>query len=996
MAVRLLLTTSVEEQWRDVAEPWFCGQEAWRDPRPTVVLTPSRAQGFYLRSRLVEEEMSALGVRFWTPTDARKFLLGEKSGEVRSISQAELRLLARMAGERLLRDEKVVDRASLNSVVQDPGPFLRAYDLILGAGWDPARDGADYGRMLAAELGRDLRRLKVTSQAGIHRLLRESPRSAQPSLARVLILGFNAAHWPLWDLLQAVCTASAQTEVVLEDAAMLGRPVDELWIGSWQSFADSDHEYPASTAQEVESSPLAVLAQSYENGVHADASKADIHFIATTDLATQVRAIVLQAVDYLKRSECTRLGIVFPEANALALGVTEQLHALGLPIDDGTGAIQTGLFESRPWQTWIELQEEPTVGPLVHWLRACEASGVSCGMPSLSAARAAGRLASALGQSLIDDLGFLALQLEKESGEENRIVADFLNKRIALPPEGTFADYLASTRKALRQLKWDAFLEELPETPPSWLAGDAPVSRRSYLAWLREVADSRERVRQGGNHFYGKIHLLIYGQMAGQTWSHLILTGMNEGVWPRLFEAGAFGSRYELTELNQKARALNRYGTMQGAQGEGHETVTPGHGHCLLPVERYDLSLRDLCATLQATSHAVCLAAMTLGGGRNLLPSDFFNHAWQAKTGEILEDNAFRNLARIAAGRCRPYVALFPAREAAPQNIDATRVAYEARRDFQKPFGRYEFAYATPPAAPVQLPCKMWQEALSHPSSVWLSRVVGVDPWPEGEIQWPLAIGIWVHRWLSTAARASDPADFPKLLREVPDKDFATMQKRIIAAGIELYPWWKHVWGQARSITLGLGATLGPELAGKKILTEVPLPSDLYVALPGCAVEDFKLQGKIDLLLIEPASTPVDAPQLDLTGCACWIVDFKTGSAKKVGAKSFGEGNGIQIALYGLAVRARGAATTALSLHTFDTPLVPQATIDDLLAETDTFRVLDTMHRCGIFGQSPSGENDYSFQPEQPITTRLISSAILEGKWALVHESEPAALEETP
>ncbi len=46
---QLFQTTGVEEQWRAVVAPWLQkeGGRAWRDPRPTVILTPSRAESFY-------------------------------------------------------------------------------------------------------------------------------------------------------------------------------------------------------------------------------------------------------------------------------------------------------------------------------------------------------------------------------------------------------------------------------------------------------------------------------------------------------------------------------------------------------------------------------------------------------------------------------------------------------------------------------------------------------------------------------------------------------------------------------------------------------------------------------------------------------------------------------------------------------------------------------------------------------------------------------------
>src|SRR5476651_1813843 len=101
-ATRLYFTASVEEQWRALAGPWLRAQagEAWKNPKPTVVLTPSRAESFYLRSRLVAEGVPFLGLRFWTPSDARQFLLAEVSPEIGSATQAELRLVARACAEK--------------------------------------------------------------------------------------------------------------------------------------------------------------------------------------------------------------------------------------------------------------------------------------------------------------------------------------------------------------------------------------------------------------------------------------------------------------------------------------------------------------------------------------------------------------------------------------------------------------------------------------------------------------------------------------------------------------------------------------------------------------------------------------------------------------------------------------------------------------------------------------------------------------------------------
>jgi hypothetical protein len=389
-ATRLFFTASVEEQWQALAGPWLRAQAAtaWKNPKPTVILTPSRAEGFYLRSRLVGEGVPYLGLRFWTPSDARKFLLAEISPDLGSATLAEQRLVARACAENLI-DHTDIDNATIGSVVRDPGAFLRAYDLLLAAGWDPAREGAEYGRPLARDLQRVLKKAGLATQAGLHRHLRRKASAlGEPLLANLLIVGFNATHWPLWDLLQAVVHSSEEAVLALAKPRSFAESIDQLWISSWEEVtrvAVLDPPYPISADEKAV--PFSALANSYEEGTSAPSTAGDLTFQVTPDLASQIRAVTLQALDYLKRDSCTRLGLVFPETNALALGVADELRRLGLPLDDSIGFTSPGLFEHRCWQSWLALQEEPGVPRLIDWLRACEAAGVSTGMADSLSAR---------------------------------------------------------------------------------------------------------------------------------------------------------------------------------------------------------------------------------------------------------------------------------------------------------------------------------------------------------------------------------------------------------------------------------------------------------------------------------------------------------------------------------------------------------------------------------------------------------------------------------
>jgi hypothetical protein len=1001
--MRLFSTTSVDEHWHAVAGPWLRGQAAtaWKEVRPTVVLTPSRADGFYLRSRLVAERVPFLGIRFWTPSDARKFLHEHYLPKLGAARQADLRLLVRCCAERLAQRESA-DNASLRSVIREPAAFLRAYELLLGAGWNPAQNGADYGQELARELQGQLEKKRIATQAGLHRdLWREASKSPQPVIANLFVTGFNAAHWPLWDLLKAVALSAEQVVVVLAKPRFFGQNADQLWHGSWEEFAKTETAIPEFVSQETVA-PFADLADSYENGTPLDGSKLDLTFCVTPDLASQVRGVVLQALDYLQREDCTRLGIVFPQANALALGVTQELRRLNLPLNDGPGVLAPGIFEKRCWQSWLALQEEPGVTRLIAWLRACEAEGVSFDAARSPSAEALARaLDGALGESLVDDLDFLVRHLQGQPKKHHaQATAEFLRRRVALPKEAAFARYLELTREALALPGWEQFLAQLETEPPVWLLKDASVlSRRAFLEWLREATDSQTRVRgKDANHFYGKVHLLVYGQISGQSWSHLILTGLNEGVWPRVFEAGAFGSRHELAALNQQARALNRRVQATGAQGEGQPVVREGFGHCLLPLERHDLSLRDLCSALEATSHAVCLAATATEAGRGLLPSDFFNHAYPCKTGRTLDDDTFRHMAHATGTWCRRHDSLFTAKTETPSaSVESTLAAHRARRDPTHPFGAYEFAYDQPPPEPIQLWCKQWENAWNHPAAVWLEGIVGANAWPEGKLNWSGAVGTWVHEWMAQGlreCREQSATVLVPLVQEAALRAQRRVREQAELSAVELYPWWEHVWSQARTVALGLAENLEPLLRDRPFEAEFRLPKNIMTALPGSDHADFELKGRIDLLLFGPGTAVVDPTERTLSGAGCWIVDFKTGSAKALSVKDLAIGRGLQPLLYAMAMRCLGAGATAISLLTRNAPLKEQVQLDDALQNEALFRSLKIMHRAGILGMRPDAESEYGFSPAYPLATRSIPKYILEAKWALVHGGIPGEQED--
>ena len=126
-------------------------------------------------------------------------------------------------------------------MIREPGAFLRAYDLLLGAGWDPEREGAVYGRELAREMKKavgetpDRHASRTASPVAARSFL-----AAEPLIANLLVVGFNAAHWPLWDLLKAVVFSAEQAVVALSDPRVFAEEIDQLWISSWEEVTQTE------------------------------------------------------------------------------------------------------------------------------------------------------------------------------------------------------------------------------------------------------------------------------------------------------------------------------------------------------------------------------------------------------------------------------------------------------------------------------------------------------------------------------------------------------------------------------------------------------------------------------------------------------------------------------------------------------------------------------------------------------------------------------------
>ena len=146
---------------------------------------------------------------------------------------------------------------------------------------------------------------------------------------------------------------------------------------------------------------------------------------------------------------------------------------------------------------------------------------------------------------------------------------------------------------------------------------------------------------------------------------------------------------------------------------------------------------------------------------------------------------------------------------------------------------------------------------------------------------------------------------------------------------------------------------------------------------------ELQLHGQIDLVLAQH-----DAP--DFARQKIWVVDYKTGSTKKLNSGDLHDtlikGATLQLGLYALALRERGAVEVSASiLSSAVKDVAPQLAVSELAPHTNIFADLAEMQRTGVFGMKGELRAAFGYGATYPLATLSIDPDVLEDKWALTH-----------
>ena len=654
----LRIASSPREAWDGAIEPWFHEvlPTSWKEDLPSIVVVPTRSHAHALKSRLLEEGRSNLGIRFVTPPGLRDYL---REKIARAVPAREhLRLLLAIAAEQ----ENDGDNLAAKAVFRAPDHLLRTLNRLETAGWDFKLLGLAPFAAIVRRFREQLRACEFSLVGEFDREALARSSAPPPSFSNLLVTGFDAAHWPDWFLLRAAVNSARHATVVLEYPRQ-NSDLDLCWIGSWEEALG-------------EAQPVTAMARPQNDSLFTEAEMQGLgpavvphRFLVGADASEQAEAVALLCLQFLGSEDCSHIGIVFSEAGALSRLVASALGRLDVPHYDGLAHLAPGPFEINDWRAWLELQRSPRIGSLLRLFNALpNATELFAGLTEHALDKT---LRDAYTEVLIDDLEVLREFCATQPGESARRVADTIQSLGWLPARARLAEFVERTRDACLGLGWKQRWHELARQIGPWIEQvPSEIPRALFLRWLEEVATSFSIERAArGDHPYARVQLLTVPQTGGQEWSHLIFAGWNEGSWPRP-AAGELMREDEIDAFNAKVRQLNRHSARRGRQGDGHETIREGHTLYLGPVEQRRIALRQFDALRESATHGVAFAASLIDESapeRLWNPNELFTRIYQEIENRPLTQATLNQLrastaAWLAEGRASARPRFFPMR----------------------------------------------------------------------------------------------------------------------------------------------------------------------------------------------------------------------------------------------------------------------------------------------------------------------------------------------
>lgn len=898
---------------------------------------------------MAEENIGAVGLQFWVPSDLRDFLQKKIVPEFFLGDQPTFHFLLSAAAA------SSNSFALQKSIMADPSSLWRE----MNRGIDSPNFDDDVTKKFF-EL-KDKAHLYTPREIDAV-LLEKNDRM----MRSCLVVGFDSKHWPLWNLLRAAVLSSEQSGVCFLFPQKYAESLDMTWIGSWEQFLGES-----------------TLVTDDESLGFSENRR--IFYRAAADTRQQAEAVVLQAVKFLqdkifhkKNNAFARLGILVPGAGSLAREIASLLDQTGIEFHDGIGHRAPPLDDQDAWDAWFEWESDPQLLSLLKFIRLFHNSSK---ILNIELKNIEDCFHDALSETFVNDIAVARAYWAQSQRADARVLSEKLSFWKILPEQATVENYLSQTSEFLHHLHWQAravFVESLRKTHKNCL--DVACARNVFLRWLADLAQNKKFARvANGSHSFSRAQLLAYADAEGQDWTHLIFAGLNEGIYPQPIEASGWMTEEEIFKHNRNAVA-------QGSQGEGHTTVKDGKEICLGPVELRFIQQRQFQSLVESASRGLAFTWSMADENKQFFPpSDFLTKFYHKQNNAPLDEKLIHNIAEQTSSWI--FSSKIPLPPWPKRSGAQAAKAYEIRRA-PTPFTVYDFCLATPPSEQVRIACKEFETVLKDPAKIWMKIFLGVEPPQDWELadMWSLTRGLWAHDWLRAifnpdkklgeVARVEMPV-LRERLRNAAMEKRAQMENIFSSANWKLPIEWTAAWKEALWIAFHLLEAVSKIKEWPYALTEWNLPHDFSISLEKNL--SLLLKGRIDLILLK---------QKNISEGDAWVMDYKTGgSAKKISKSELHKGQGLQLALYALSLEALGAKSVFLSAVMPEEEISPELAKEDLSSFADFWKGLAQMEKNGVFGARGELKPEFGFKAKYPVAILPIDKDLLEERWELTHPS---------
>lgn len=860
--VELHLVRHADAAWTQLVRPWLTAAGGGRLQR-SHVLVPTRGQAHALKQRCLAENVPLLGVEFLTPGLARKKWLSLSRTELAPAGGAsppaarpalgrELLLL----GLRALIDRKLAtlppedaSRGFWRSLQSDPSRALEDFDEMIRAGFAardfsaaPLREVFDGLESWVDQLGGALAPVQNEAAA-----LQPPPPETPAAAQRLLVYGFTAEAWREFFGLAAFVRRCREIVVVLPEPEFHGqRALDERWIEIWRTFLGI--EPSVLDAPEVKPAPARVI---------------------VGETRGEEMALVAEEIVRLLDAGAENIAVIFPRADAAHLRLVRLLGERGIAFADLLETAAPPPLEVQAQRALLafyrdggRLEELLTLWPLLRALGHVKASP--------GEVRAAG-------ERLFDEchshtLTACAERLLADRSEAFREVGRLASRLPSWPAELTLADALARFASLGAQF--------LLPPPPGWSALEAFAEKEKSLLPARLVLDTLELFLPAqapaagapGRNVFARVTLTTRRRAESVSWSHVIFTESNAGVWPARREPSPWLTDEARTALNARGRFSLGLFTSEDRMALERQAAAAlmreAREEVIFSAARHDETDPELPLAPNRFVERVLLPA---AGAESL------ETAW-AQCGQ-----------RPSAG---PPV---PAEE-------GWRKIHERRRNPAAPFDEFFFCGAAEKIRPASLPARLIERGVADPAELWFEAVLGVGP-----VDWrPLArareksLGLLAHRLIAAALRADATAGetFGRLPPQAEAREHLGRALAELRARWPQDRYWDSFHAELEGITVALLAQVFALRGGGYAATEWPLPRGKVRVPAGGA--SLPVHGRIDLVLL-------DRPEW--RGAQVEIIDFKTGGDDRLSLQRMAEhGDSLQLGIYLAAAAALGAA----------------------------------------------------------------------------------------